>query len=117
MNASPLRVAQGDVWWVNLDPTIGREINKKRPCLVVSPDEMNAHLGTVIVAPLTSTFKPWPTRVAIDMKRKEPSYAAVDQIRAIDRARLVRRVKQVEVEVALEVLREMFAPSSSFRSS
>lgn len=101
---------QGDVWWVNLDPTVGREISKKRPCLIVSPDDMNVHLATVIAAPITSTIKPWPTRVALTLQRKKSSIA-LDQMRAIDRTRLIRKMTRVDVEPALEVLREMFAPS------
>ncbi len=99
---------QGDVWWVNLDPTVGNEINNKRPCLIVSPDDMNAHLGTVIAAPMTSSFKPWPTRVSVNLQRRKSSIA-LDQIRAIDRARLIKRIARIDAEPALEVLREMFA--------
>ncbi len=55
--------AQGDIWWVNLDPVVGHEISKQRPCLIVSPDDMNGHLATVIAAPIMSTLKPW-TRCA-----------------------------------------------------
>jgi mRNA-degrading endonuclease toxin of MazEF toxin-antitoxin module len=62
---------QGEVWWVNLDPTVGKEIKKRRPCLIVSPDDMNAHLGTVIAAPITSTIRVWPSRVAITLQRKK----------------------------------------------
>jgi mRNA interferase MazF len=99
---------QGDVWWVNLDPTIGREIRKRRPCLVVSPDDMNAHLGTVIAAPITSTGRDWPTRVAVTLQRQKSSIA-LDQIRAIDNKRLIRRMTRIDAEAALAVLREMFA--------
>ena len=101
---------QGDVWWVNLDPTVGREISKKLPCLIVSPDDMNAHLGTVIAAPITSTIKPWPTRVTLTLQRKKSSIA-LDQMRAIDRARLIGKITHIDPEPALEVLREMFAPA------
>lgn len=99
---------QGEIWWVNLDPKVGREISKKRPCLIVSPDDMNAYLATVIAAPITSTLRNWPTRVLIKFSRKQSS-VALDQIRAIDRQRLVRRAAAVEVEPVLDVLREMFA--------
>ena len=80
--AKPALPVQGDVWWVNLDPTVGKEINKKRPCLIVSPDDMNAHLATVIAAPITSIIKPWPTRVTLRLQRKKSSIA-LDQMRAI----------------------------------
>jgi mRNA interferase MazF len=99
---------QGEVWWVNLDPTIGKEISKKRPCLVVSPDDMNAHLGTVIAAPITSTLRNWPTRVTIKLQRQNASIA-LDQIRMIDNARLLKKITAIDAEPALDVLREMFA--------
>jgi mRNA interferase MazF len=99
---------QGEVWWVNLDPTIGKEISKKRPCLVVSPDDMNAHLGTVIAAPITSTLRNWPTRITIKLQRQNSS-VALDQIRMIDNARLLKKITTMDAEPALAVLREMFA--------
>lgn len=99
---------QGDVWWVNLDPTIGKEISKKRPCLIVSPDDMNAHLGTVIAAPLTSTLRAWPTRITVKLQRQQSSIA-LDQIRMIDNARLLKKIVTLGAEPALAVLREMFA--------
>ena len=99
---------QGEVWWVNLDPTIGKEINKKRPCLIVSPDVMNAHLGTVIAAPITSTLRDWPTRITIKLQRQNSS-VALDQIRMIDNTRLIRKITVIDTEPALDVLREMFA--------
>jgi mRNA interferase MazF len=100
--------ARGEVWLVNLDPVLGREIAKTRPGVVVSPNELNAHLGTVIVAPLTSTIKPWPFRVRVRFARRHGSIA-LDQLRAMDRARLVRRLGRVDVVPMLAVLREMFA--------
>jgi mRNA interferase MazF len=99
---------QGEVWWVNLDPTIGKEINKKRPCLIVSPDDMNAHLGTVIAAPITSTLRDWPTRIIIKLQRQNSS-VALDQIRMIDNTRLLKKITSIDAEPALNVLREMFA--------
>ena len=101
---------QGEVWWVNLDPTIGKEISKKRPCLIVSPDDMNAHLGTVIAAPITSTLRNWSTRVTIKLQREDPS-VALDQIRMIDNTRLIKKMTVIDAEPALNVLREMFAKS------
>ena len=99
---------QGEIWWVNLDPTVGREISNKRPCLVVSPDDMNAHLGTVIAAPLTSTLREWPTRITVRLQRQQSSIA-LDQIRRVDRTRLVKKMTVIDPEPALDVLREMFA--------
>ena len=99
---------QGEIWWVNFDPAVGREVSKKRPCLVVSPDDMNAHLGTVIAAPLTSTLREWPTRITIRLQRLQSS-VALDQIRMVDRTRLVKKMTAIDPEPALDVLREMFA--------
>jgi len=99
---------RGEVWLVNLDPIVGREIAKTRPGVVVSPDELNAHLGTVIVAPLTSTIKPWPFRVPVRFARRNGAIA-LDQMRAMDRTRLVRRLGRVDAAPILAVLREMFA--------
>jgi mRNA interferase MazF len=99
---------QGEVWWVNLDPTVGKEIKKRRPCVVVSPNEMNRHLGTVIVVPLTSTFRNWPTRVQIELSGELVSIA-LDQIRMVDNTRLVKKMDQTNASPMLAVLREMFA--------
>ena len=99
---------QGEVWWVNLDPTIGKEISKRRRCLIVSPDVMNSQLGTVIAAPITSTQRDWPTRVLVSLQRKTSS-VALDQIRMLDNQRLIKKITKVNVEPALVVLREMFA--------
>jgi mRNA interferase MazF len=80
-----------DVFLVGLDPTHGSEMRKTRPCVVVSPDEMNRHLDTVIVAPLTTTTRSYPTRVTLRFKGKT-GQAALDHLRAIDKTRLVRRL-------------------------
>ncbi len=99
---------QGEIWWVNLDPTVGQEISKRRPGLVVSPDDMNAHLGTVLVAPITSTHKPWPTRLPIQLQAQRSS-VALDQMRSLDRSRLVSAIEHIDPEPALAILRDMFA--------
>ncbi len=99
---------RGEVWLVNLDPVVGREIAASRPGAVVSPNELNAHLGTVIVAPLTSTIKSYPFRVQVRFARRNGSIA-LDQMRAVDRVRLVRRLGRVDAAPMLAVLREMFA--------
>lgn len=104
------KVVQGDVWWVNLDPVVGQEISKRRPCLIVSPDEMNQHLSTIIAAPLTSTLRAWATRCTVRIKAKESS-VALDQIRTLDKSRLIKREASVDAEPALRILREMFASS------
>jgi mRNA interferase MazF len=102
---------RGDVHLVALDPAVGREIRKTRPCVVVSPDELNAHLATVIVAPLTTGGRPYPFRVACRFHGRAGS-VVLDQLRTVDAARLVRRLGRLSpstVESALGVLREMFA--------
>ncbi len=100
------------VYLVNLDPTVGREIRKTRPCLIVSPDEMNHHIRTVIVAPMTTKGQPYPTRVACRFQGKN-GQVVLDQIRTVDRARLIRRMGRLDSRTAarvLDILQEMFAP-------
>jgi mRNA interferase MazF len=102
---------RGEVHLVGIDPTRGREIQKTRPCVVVSPDELNAHLQTVIVAPLTSAGKPYPFRLACKFD-KRPGFVVLDQIRTVDRERLSRRLgtlSSAEVSNILRLLQEMFA--------
>ncbi len=105
-----MKGAQGQVWWVNLDPTLGSEIRKTRPAVVVSPDELNAHLNTVIVVPLTSG-RTYPFRIATKVKGKD-GVAAVDQVRAIDKRRLARKIgtlKPTEMKAILNALGTMFS--------
>lgn len=106
-----LKYARFSMHWVNLDPTIGSEINKKRPCVIISPDEMNAHLNTVIIAPLTSAHKSWPTRVSCRVQGKD-GQIALDQLRTISTQRLMQSIDTLD-EVAqrqcLDVLAQMFA--------
>ena len=99
-----------DVWLVSLDPTQGSEIRKTRPCVIVSPDEANQHLRTVIVAPMTTTERPYPTRVTVTFQGKR-GQVALDQLRAVDRRRLVRKLGKVSSKTAHEIsllLIEMF---------
>jgi len=96
-------VERSDVYLVNLDPTIGSEIKKTRPCVVISPDEMNRHLRTVIVAPLTSQGRLYPTRVRCLFDGKE-GLVVLDQIRTVDITRLVRKVGQIEPATMTAVL-------------
>lgn len=91
-------VQRTEVWLVNLDPTIGSEIGKSRPCVILSPDEANRHLQTVTAAPLTSTIKPWPTRVDCQFDGRS-GQIAIDQIRAIDKARLIKRLGRLDAEI------------------
>jgi mRNA interferase MazF len=100
-----------EVWLVVLDPTQGVEMQKTRPCLVVSPDEMNQHLQTVIVAPMTTVARSYPTRVPVRFQGKS-GQVALDQLRAVDRQRLVRRLGTVSARTAqdaTETLVEMFS--------
>ena len=83
--------ARFDVYLVNLDPTVGSEIRKTGPCVVVSPDEMNRHIRTVIVAPMTTASRPYPTRVPVTFQGQD-GQIALDQIRTVDKARLIRRL-------------------------
>jgi mRNA interferase MazF len=107
-----LAVSRGDVYLVNLDPTTGSEINKTRPCLVVSPDEMNQHIRTVIVAPLTTQGRLYPTRVGCRFAGVA-GLVVLDQLRTVDFSRLVKRLGRLEDETTAAVLAalgEMFAP-------
>ncbi len=100
-----------EVWLVVLDPTQGAEIQKTRPCLVISPDEMNQHLRTVIVAPMTTVTRPYPTRVAVRFQGKR-GQVALDQLRAVNRQRLVKILGSVSSKTAQDVsatLLEMFS--------
>ncbi|MFM9960681.1 MAG: type II toxin-antitoxin system PemK/MazF family toxin [Planctomycetaceae bacterium] len=101
-----------DVYLVNLDPTVGSEIQKNRPCLVISPDEMNQHLRTVIVAPMTTRGKLYPSRIPCTFRSKS-GFVVLDQIRTVDKSRLVQRLGRLDQEAAgqvLERLTEIFAP-------
>ncbi|HEX4111232.1 MAG TPA: type II toxin-antitoxin system PemK/MazF family toxin [Stellaceae bacterium] len=105
-------VGRFDIYLVDLDPTIGAEIRKTRPCLVISPDEMHRHVRTVIIAPMTSAVRKYPTRVPIRFRRRQGE-VALDQLRAVDQSRLVRRLGTANRSAAAQVsarLVEMFAP-------
>ena len=103
----PLR---GDVYLVGLDPTMGSEIKKTRPCLVVSPDELNQHLRTVIVAPMTTGGQAYPWRVACRFQQQS-GFVALDQLRTVDTTRLVKKLGRLSTGArteALDTLQEMF---------
>ncbi|MFU8862004.1 MAG: type II toxin-antitoxin system PemK/MazF family toxin [Cyclonatronaceae bacterium] len=104
-------VERFDVFLVSLDPTKGSEIKKTRPCLIISPDEMNRHIRTVIIAPLTSTIKNYPTRVTTTFDGKK-GQVVLDQIRTIDKQRLIKKlgtISPADSENVLNTLLEMFA--------
>jgi mRNA interferase MazF len=100
-----------DVYLINLDPTVGSEIKKTRPGLIISPDEMNHHIRTVIIAPMTGAAKSYPTRVACKFKDKE-GQVVLDQIRTIDKVRLVKKLGTIDSNTQLgviSVLQRLFA--------
>ncbi len=105
-------VSRGDVYLVALNPTRGQEIRKMPPCVIVSPDELNASMGTFIVAPLTTGGHAYPFRVACSFEGKD-GFVVPDQLRTVDRDRLVKRLGVLPSDTLLQVLsllHEMFAP-------
>jgi len=106
-----LIVKRFDVFLVNLDPTIGKKIKKIRPCVVISPDEMNRYISTVIIAPMTTKGRVYPTRVICEFQGKA-GQIVLDQIRTVDKTRLVKwlgQISQDEKKLVLGILAEMFA--------
>jgi len=104
------RARRGQVYLVALDPTLGSEIRKTRPCLIVSPDEMNNHLLTIIVAPMTTSGREYPWRITCRFQRRS-GFVALDQLRTIDRHRLLKRLGRLPpatLAKVLETLQEMF---------
>ena len=102
-------VTQYDVYLINLDPTIGSEIRKTRPCVVISPDEMNRHLATVIIAPLTAKSHRYPSRVEISFQQKT-GWIVLDQIRTVDKKRLAKKLGAIDktaIQKTKASLREM----------
>ncbi len=105
-----MEINQYDIFWVNLDPTMGSEINKTRPCVVISPNEMNQNIRTVIIAPLTTASKRYPTRIEVKIKSKK-SWIVIDQIRTVDKARLYNQIGKLDFKTAIkikEVIKETF---------
>ena len=96
-------VKRFDVFLINLDPTVGSEIKKTRPCLIISPDEMNRYIRTVIVAPMTTAGKDYPTRVRCEFQGKK-GQIVLDQIRTIDKSRLLKKIGTVDPQVQAEVI-------------
>ena len=108
MGVTPKR---GDVFLVSLDPTEGKEIKKTRPCLIVSPDELNSQLNTFLVAPMTTGGHPYPFRITCRFRGRQ-GYIVLDQLRTVDRVRLIRRLGQISpaaIKATLTTLQEMFA--------
>ena len=96
-------VKRFDVYLINLDPTIGSEIKKTRPCVVISPDEMNRNIRTVIIAPMTTAQKEYPTRVSCTFQKKK-GQIVLDQLRTIDKARLIKKMGTIDSKDQLEVI-------------
>jgi len=106
-----MMIKRFDVYLVNLDPTVGNEIQKTRPCLVISPDEMNRFISTVIVAPMTTAGRDYPTRVICRFQGKD-GQIVLDQIRTVDKTRLVKRLGRISPATqkkVLAILAELFA--------
>ena len=101
-----------DVYLVNLDPTVGREIKKTRPALIISPDEMNSHISTIIIAPMTTKGRPYPSRVSCTFQGKK-GQIILDQLRTVDKIRLVKKLGRIDKNTGnkvLSILKEMFLP-------
>jgi mRNA interferase MazF len=107
-----MKVNRFEIYLINLDPTQGSEIKKTRPCLVISPNEMNHYISTVIVAPMTTKGRDYPTRVACEFQEKQ-GQIVLDHIRTIDKSRLIRKLGKIDKTSQSEVLAilgEMFTP-------
>ena len=101
-----------DIHLVDLDPTLGAEIQKTRPCVIISPDEMNDYIQTVIIAPITSKERDYPTRISCIIQNRQ-GYIVLDQIRTIDKHRLIKKIGVIDESTqrqVLEILAEIFAP-------
>ncbi len=102
-------IHQYDIFWVDLDPTVGHEIKKVRPCVVISPNEMNLSIDTVIIAPMTTISRNYPTRIKIDFEKKT-GWVILDQVRAIDKIRLKEKashLKELDNIKVKNILKEM----------
>ncbi len=97
-------VKRFEVYLINLDPTIGTEIQKTRPCLIISPNEMNRPLDTVIIAPMTTVIRKYPTRVIYEFQGKQ-GQVVLDQIRTVDQGRLIKKLGDIDLKTQDEVLK------------
>ena len=105
-----MEIRQYEIFLLNLDPTVGSEMKKVRPCVVISPNEMNRYLQTVVIAPITSSSKPYPTRVEITLEEIK-GWTVLDQIRSVDRIRIIRslgRLTEKEIDKVKSVIRETY---------
>lgn len=104
-------IQQFEVYLISLDPTVGAEMQKTRPCVIISPDEMNKYLNTVIVAPMTTVIRNYPTRIKLIFDIKE-AQIVLDQIRTVDKNRLIKKIGNLEEDISNQVINlllEMFA--------
>lgn len=105
-----MEINQYSIVLVNLDPTLGSEIQKTRPCVVVSPDEMNKHLNTIVLAPMTTNMKRYPTRVSVEHDGKK-GMIVIDQIRTVDKVRILKvlgKLTKSEIKTLKEMIKETF---------
>lgn len=105
-----MEIIQYSIVLVNLDPTLGSEIKKTRPCVIVSPDEMNKHLNTIVLAPMTTNLKRYPTRVEVDHDGKK-GMIVIDQIRTVDKVRILKalgKLTKSEIKACKDVIKETF---------
>lgn len=105
-----MEIIQYSIVLVALDPTLGSEIKKTRPCVIVSPDEMNKHLNTIVLAPMTTNLKRYPTRVAVELDGKK-GMIVIDQIRTVDKVRVLKilgKLKKTEIKNCKKVIKETF---------
>ena len=105
-----MELVQYSIVLVNLDPTLGSEIQKTRPCVIVSPNEMNKYLNTIVISPMTSSLKEYPTRIPVNHNNKK-GMIAIDQIRTVDKKRIIKlvgKLNKTEVKMTKEVLKETF---------
>jgi mRNA interferase MazF len=103
-------INQYEIYLINLDPTQGHEIKKTRPCLIISPDEMNHNIGTVIIAPMTTKSHDYPTRIPINFEGKD-GWIVLDQVRTVDKTRLVKKlgiIKKEQIIQVKKIIKEMF---------
>lgn len=105
-----MELAQYEIVLINLDPTVGSEIKKTRPCVIISPNEMNRYLNTIIVAPMTSGSKSYPTRISVN-HNDQKGWVVIDQIRTLDRQRIIKKLGQLEekeIQKVKDVILETF---------
>lgn len=105
-----MELVQYDIVLINLDPTFGSEIQKTRPCVIVSPNEMNKYLNTIVISPMTSSLKEYPTRIPVKLNDKK-GMIAIDQIRTVDKKRIIKilgKLSKTEIKKTKEIIKETF---------